>query len=238
MSLLDPIVNYCERTGPELLAEPLNALSNASFFIAAWLLWRVYKRTPPPVGGRSGGGQHHLRQSRTAPITLPLWGREISILILFVILVGTGSALFHTFANRLTMIGDVVPIAMFTFYYLWVALRRLMGFNRKITALCLLVFALVASQMKHIPAEYNFNGSVAYFPCLAALLLVGFYLHRKQHVASRFILQAALLFVISLTFRSIDYAVCAGLPIGTHFLWHVLNGAVLYLLTRAVMRVE
>ena len=29
---------YCERTGPGLLAEPLNAITNASFLIAAPLL--------------------------------------------------------------------------------------------------------------------------------------------------------------------------------------------------------
>jgi hypothetical protein len=27
---------YCERTAPGLLAEPLNAITNTSFLIAAW----------------------------------------------------------------------------------------------------------------------------------------------------------------------------------------------------------
>jgi len=37
MDWFAPIDAYCERLGPGLLAEPLNALSNAAFFIAA--LW-------------------------------------------------------------------------------------------------------------------------------------------------------------------------------------------------------
>jgi hypothetical protein len=41
--------------------------------------------------------------------------------------------------------------------------------------------------------------------------------------------------VLSLTFRSIDMALCDTLPHGTHFLWHLINGGVLFLLVRAVM---
>ncbi len=32
---------YCERTGPGLWAEPFNALTNLSFFVAAWFAWRL-----------------------------------------------------------------------------------------------------------------------------------------------------------------------------------------------------
>jgi hypothetical protein len=38
---------------------------------------------------------------------------------------------------------------------------------------------------------------------------------------------------VSLVFRSIDMAVCDAMPLGTHFLWHSLNGLALYLLLRA-----
>jgi hypothetical protein len=38
---------------------------------------------------------------------------------------------------------------------------------------------------------------------------------------------------VSLTFRSIDMTVCDALPLGTHFLWHSLNGLALYLLLGA-----
>ena len=30
---------YCERTAPGLLNEPLNAITNSSFLIAAWFAW-------------------------------------------------------------------------------------------------------------------------------------------------------------------------------------------------------
>jgi len=45
--LTDKLDLYCERLGPGLLAEPLNALSNAAFFVAAGLLWRLARREEP-----------------------------------------------------------------------------------------------------------------------------------------------------------------------------------------------
>lgn len=212
MSLLDPIRNYCERTSDTLLSEPLNAVSNAAFFIAAWALWRTYCALP--------------QEQRTRPV---------AILIAMITLVGIGSMLFHTFANGLTMIFDVVPISLLTLYYLWLALRQLLGYSRLHTAMKLLVFVLVAMQMPHLPAQFRFNGSVDYFPCLAALLLIGGALHKRHHPAAPWLLRGALCFIVSLTFRSIDFLICPTFPLGTHFLWHSLNGLMLYLLVRGIM---
>jgi hypothetical protein len=38
-----------------------------------------------------------------------------------------------------------------------------------------------------------------------------------------------------LVFRTIDRAVCSSVPIGTHFIWHLLNAVVLYVLLRTAM---
>jgi hypothetical protein len=37
-------------------------------------------------------------------------------------------------------------------------------------------------------------------------------------------------FAISLAFRTADSALCPAFPLGIHFIWHVLNAVVLYLL--------
>ena len=42
-------------------------------------------------------------------------------------------------------------------------------------------------------------------------------------------------FLVSFTARIIDQAICPVFPLGTHFLWHVLNATVLFLLIRAVI---
>ena len=33
--------HYCERTSPAVDAEPINALTNAAFLVAAWGAWRL-----------------------------------------------------------------------------------------------------------------------------------------------------------------------------------------------------
>jgi len=71
----------------------------------------------------------------------------------------------------------------------------------------------------------SINGSQGYFPVI--IVLAGYGLALRNHPASAGLLTAAGIFAVSLTFRSIDDAVCGILPIGTHFLWHVLNGLLL-----------
>ena len=48
--------------------------------------------------------------------------------------------------------------------------------------------------------------------------------------AGRALLGVAGLFLLSLTFRTLDRAVCPVWPLGTHALWHILNAGVLYAL--------
>ena len=42
MDWLAPVDAYCERIAPGLLGEPLNALSNISFFLAAFFVLRSF----------------------------------------------------------------------------------------------------------------------------------------------------------------------------------------------------
>jgi hypothetical protein len=82
------------------------------------------------------------------------------------------------------------------------------------------------------------NGSLVYLPALLAMAIVGGLLADRKHPAAPFILWAALIFAISVTFRSLDLALCdayqiQGRKIGTHFAWHLLNGLALFLLLRA-----
>ncbi|HSB58405.1 MAG TPA: hypothetical protein VLD66_02275, partial [Methyloceanibacter sp.] len=86
------------------------------------------------------------------------------------------------------------------------------------------------------------NGSLVYLPALLAMAVVGGLLAERRHVAAPFILWAALIFAISVTFRSLDLALCdayeiQGRKIGTHFVWHLLNGLALFLLLRASLEV-
>ena len=80
-----------------------------------------------------------------------------------------------------------------------------------------------------------FNGSIAYAPALLFLLGLGIYHYRGRYQARGILLSAALLFTVSLAFRSVDLAVCESLVLGTHFMWHLLNGLVLTMVLRGLV---
>jgi hypothetical protein len=44
--------------------------------------------------------------------------------------------------------------------------------------------------------------------------------------------------MVSLTLRTLDEPLCASLPIGTHYFWHVFNAVALYLVSLAAVRVR
>lgn len=211
MSFLVPIDNYCERIDVQFLSEPINTITNLAFFIAAWLLWKTYCR-------------HHEQDHHAK------W------LIALIAVVGLGSTIFHTFANKLAMLADVLPIGVFVYVYLYLSFRRFLGLKKTHTLLALIAFTGIAVLASKVPGSYNLNGSIMYVPCLAVLTLMALAMKNLRRETAKTLGTAALCFTLSLTFRSVDMAICSTLPIGTHFLWHCLNGIVLYLLVAAFMR--
>ncbi len=203
-----PLDLYCERTDPTYWAEPVNAISNAAFLIAAlaaFMHWR-----------RSGG--------RDPPVLA---------LIVVVVLVGLGSFAFHTWATRGAMLLDVVPIGIFIYGYFLLALRRILKLAWFPAILLFTAFiALSLSLARFVPRDV-LNGASGYLPALAALFAIG-WLARTQY-AGRALLLAGAIFIASLASRIADLAVCGAIPLGTHFVWHVLNAAVLYVVLRAVL---
>jgi hypothetical protein len=208
MSWFEPINLYCERTSSSFWAEPVNALTNIAFLVAAaaaFVLWR-----------RSEG-----RDLLTAG------------LIAVTALVGIGSFAFHTLATRGAVLLDVIPIALFVYLYLYLALRRFLNLRLGVTVSILAAFIVFSRALSWVVPPNFPNGSHEYLPPLAALIIVGL-LVKTNHIR-RSIHLAAAVFLISLALRTIDKAVCSGFPIGTHFVWHVLNAVVLYILLRTAV---
>lgn len=211
--MLDHIDQYCERTGPELWSEPINAATNLAFILAG--LWG-------------------LRQARTR-------GADAIVIVLcwWVVAIGVASALFHTFANRLTMLADVIPIAIFTLAYTAFAIRRYLGFSRLATAGVFVVFYLVAGGLTALVPGWLHalsNGSMGYLPAFLALSVFGGWVAARGHEAGPWLLAGAATFLVSVTFRAFDQKLCAVLPFGTHFMWHLLNALMLALLLAAAAR--
>ena len=203
-----PVDLYCERVDPSFWAEPVNTVSNLAFIIAAvvaYLQWRAH-------GGRD------------IPSLL---------LIVLVFVVGLGSFAFHTLATRGAVLLDIIPIAIFIYGYFFLALRRYLKLSLVIALILLGLFVAASQYLEGLLPRDFLNGSSGYLPALAAMLVIGG-LTLRQAVGPQ-ILLAAGLFTVSLFFRAIDQAVCGAFPLGTHFLWHILNAAVLYTLLRAAI---
>ena len=157
----------------------------------------------------------------------------IWILIALSIMIGVGSGLFHVFAVGWARILDEVPILLFQLWYLWMYTRRIMTLRVRFAAASIAGYMAAAIFCRGFP--HLLNGSLIYAPALILMLYLGLY-HFLQNKRERFLLLATLgVFLASLTFRSIDDAVCSFVPVGTHFLWHILNGVVLYLSMRALI---
>jgi hypothetical protein len=65
---------------------------------------------------------------------------------------------------------------------------------------------------------------------------VGLWLAARGHPAGRWRAAAAGIFAVSLAFRTLDGPLCAAIPVGTHFIWHLLNAIVLGTLLVALVR--
>ena len=205
---------YCERTGPGLLAEPLNAVTNLSFFVAAWLGLTLARR----------------------------WGRldvPMRVLVGLTFAVGLGSTLFHTFAQRWAGAADVIPILLFIVTYLGLAVWRYFG-ARPAEALAVAVaFLFFAGGLRRAAAAAlppAFDGATGYLPALIVLTVCGLLLALRGRMVGAWLLGAGAVFAGSLTFRALDGRLCETYPMGTHFLWHVLNGVVLGVLLIAWAR--
>src|SRR5918998_5842087 len=117
MRRVDMMDAYCERVGPDLFAEPLNAVSNVSFLLAAWVAWVLAERT----GALSAG---------------------VRVLIAIAASVGVGSILWHTYATSLTLILDIVPILIFITWYTWLYTRNVIGMRSLFAVACAAAFLL------------------------------------------------------------------------------------------------
>jgi hypothetical protein len=140
--------------------------------------------------------------------------------------VGFGSFAFHTLATRGAMWLDVIPIGLFIYGYFLLAMRRFLLLSWSSALMLLVGFIALSTGLGSLIPREALNGSSGYLPALAALIILGSNLRRNR--VGQTLLVAAGLFVVSLAFRIVDLDVCAAWPLGTHFLWHVLNAAVLY----------
>jgi FtsH-binding integral membrane protein len=194
--------NYCERLDNAYWAEPINAVTNAAFLIAAAVAWRL-------IGERGDLGAR--------------------LLTLILAAIGIGSYLFHTHAQIWALMADVIPIQAFILVYVYLATVRFFDLPRWAGAAAVVLFIPYAALTSRAVAAIagDLNGSVGYAPVPILIAAYAVALRARAPETARGLAIGAAILVLSLFFRTIDQAVCPTIPIGTHFVWHLLNGVML-----------
>jgi hypothetical protein len=192
---------YCERLDPGFWAEPINAISNLSFIVAGFFLWRL--RSP----------------SSTLMATL-------------VILIGLGSFSFHTFANRLTGLLDVLAIALYLVAFAFLIPKQWSRNSLLIQlgSVLMLIVSIVLAQLltSYLKATLLWLPSGMYLGAWLALIIFALITQYSNMYAARFLWLAVIVFPASLVSRQLDMPLCDSIG-GSHWLWHLLNGLTLYL---------
>ena len=201
MDWTEAVDGYCERVDPSFWAEPVNAVTNAAFLLAA-LVMALRLR-----------GAH-----------LPL----ANLLVAILAAIGLGSFLFHTFAQPWAGVADVLPIVVFVLVYIFAATRDYFETSTWVAALAVLAFfPFAAATVPLFVLIPGFESSAAYGPVPLLIYIYAVALRRRAPATARGLAIGATILVASLTFRALDEPLCGAIPLGTHFMWHVLNGVML-----------
>ena len=199
MDLSKPIDIYCERLDIGIWAEPINAVTNATFILAAIFMWLRCKNL---VEGR--------------------------ILSFILFSIGCGSFLFHTFAQTWAAILDVTAILIFILTYIFLANRRFLAWSKMVSLIGVILFfpyqLLLASILSNIQF---FGSSVQYIPVAILIFIYSGLLRKSEPNLSRGLFIGASILCLSIIFRTIDEPFCSISLVGTHFVWHILNAIML-----------
>lgn len=194
---------YCERTDFSFWSEPLNFISNTSFFLASYAAYRKAK------------SQDCLHETL------------VYTAIILSALIGIGSGLFHSLATIWAQAADILGIGLYVLFFLVAWNLKALKLNRGQLSLSLI--GLITITLAFVILLGSLLGETsAYLGILCYLIFLG--IKEKQLAQARSnLLKASALFGVSIVFRTVDLTICAEFPMGTHFLWHGLNALVIYL---------
>jgi len=202
------IDEYCERHRSGLFEEPFNTISNLMFIWAAVEAWNLASR-------------HRVRTP------------DMSLLMFLAATVGVGSAIWHMYATPWAKLMDLIPILVFQLCFLWLYLRTCAGARATVATGLMCVYLVISIYMLQVPPYLN--GSILYAPTGFVLLCLAVFHYTTRQPDRRLMGFVAILFFAAITFRSIDSIACAWVPFGTHFLWHIFNGALICCAMRAII---
>jgi hypothetical protein len=154
-----------------------------------------------------------------------------ALMTILMILIGLGSFSFHTYANRLTGLLDVLAIALYlvAFSYLIPKQWSRNSLLIQVGSLLLLIVSIVLAHllMNHLKPALPWLPPGIYLGAWLALLIYALVTQHSNKQAARFLWLAVIVFPFSLLSRQLDMLLCDSIG-PTHWLWHLLNSLTLY----------
>ena len=151
-------------------------------------------------------------------------GRVLAALIGLIFI---ASSVFHLVATRWGAVADSAAILIFVLFYA-------VAFPRVFFRVPMKWAWLGAPAFLALTAATALLGGGLYLSALIGLAAFAVALGVQRDPYWPHFAMAAAVFALSLAFRSIDGVICGDFPAGTHFLWHLLNAVVLYLVAKAM----
>lgn len=142
-------------------------------------------------------------------------------------LVFVASSVFHLLATRWAGAADSLAILVFVLVYAVVFVRTYWSRRWAWVAVPGFLALTVVTAL--------LGGGLYLAPLIGLFTFAAVLAIRRDTAWTRFAVAGAV-FALSLSLRTLDRDVCDYVPAGTHFLWHLLNGLVLYLVSRAAVR--
>lgn len=200
---------YCEHITEGLFTEPLNVVSNAVFFFSGILSFLLLKK--------------YKVKSKV------LWFLSFNIL-----LIGTGSALWHIFRTSPALIMDSIPIYVFIVVMLYSLLQWLLRSKMRAATV---TGSFVLSQIVLwliLPSNVT-NSSIRHIINLIAFSCLLYFLKKKNGAIPKETWYAFSLYFFAIIARTIDLPLCSFFRYGTHMLWHMLNAISVYFAVKMLL---
>ncbi len=205
---------YCETGHPWLfMAEPVNTITNIFIIVAAVMATRYVQR---------------------AKIGRP-WDLVVLLFLLFS--VGIGSFAWHAFRTRLALTFDALPGLLFLLVLAGLWFRALFGTAWGVIGTLGMIAAAVGATILWRRYAFDFHDmppALVFAPAFICIAAIGAFLAiatvpRYGMEIARLGAFALASGVIAAVCRSIDQLVCSTIPIGVHFVWHVMLSVAAYL---------
>ena len=157
--------------------------------------------------------------------------KTLYILPFLIFLISIGSFVFHLKPNLITLLMDVVPIFLFSLSFIYLVNKNLLKISNFSNLSYLIFFSLTTFI---VPPYLNFeflNGSESYISNYLFLFFYSLIFYFRNYPERNLLLISFLIFNFALFFRTIDNEICQNYTNGTHFLWHMINSYLLFLLS-------